>query len=365
MNEKDLSSISDDNSLKDIDITINEADQFRNILINRDFVTIHINSLIPNYININNHSFVKINKLLQSYPEDNVVFLYNKKVLVTATNSFRLSRNSMNCSRNNNSSLSDSFNNEKLKHVRTTREEIINTDIRNPKPNNKIFEKILFKSPINIQSSIEKEVIREKNGKNTNNNKDDNVILNNNMKNLQKFNNNNMLKNNNKNSDRKVGNKNLIIFKWLYHFYLIVGICLLLHYISFIFSEYNSFFYKFICFLLIICLIYIGYIGIKNENSNNQNIFFNGDNIFWTNFFIFILTIISFIGLAIIGGYFEFIKSQGFFGYLICLIYIITLIVEAIYVIYYDVIIEEIFWEKTNNSENNKNNLNIQLVDVN
>ena len=114
MNEKDLSSISDDNSLKDIDITINEADQFRNILINRDFVTIHINSLIPNYININNHSFVKINKLLQSYPEDNVVFLYNKKVLVTATNSFRLSRNSMNCSRNNNSSLSDSFNNEKL-----------------------------------------------------------------------------------------------------------------------------------------------------------------------------------------------------------------------------------------------------------
>ena len=93
-----------------------------------------------------------------------------------------------------------------------------------------------------------------------------------------------------------------------------------------------------------------------------------GNNLFKINFFIFAITIISFVGLGLVGNYFNFIKGQGIIGYLIGLIYIVTLIVEALYIIYYDVIIDIISFEKIKNDNNGditKNNLNIQLVDVN
>ena len=342
MKERDDSSFSGDYSLKDIQIADNDVEQFRLILGSKDFVSIHLNALNPIYINIEMHSFLKINQLIQVYPEENIVFMYNKQVLYTPSNSLRISRSSINCSRNRNSSLSDSFKNENMKNIK---EEIINTDI-NPSKN----EKIIFSTPINIQSSIEKE-------KYNNNNNNDAFL--NNVKNYQKY------KNENDDSKRK-----FILFKWIYHFYLIVGIIILLHYISFINSEYynNSSLYKWICILLIISLLYVGYIGIKNKNSNEQNFIFKKNNLFKINFFIFGITIISFVGLALVGNYFNFIKGQGIIGYLIGLIYIITLIVEALYIIYYDVIIDIISFEEIKNDnigDNNKNNLNIQLVDVN
>ena len=345
MKERDDSSFSSEYSLKDIQITNNDVEQFRIILGSKDFVSIHINALNSIYINIKIHSFLKINQLLEIYPEENIVFIYNKQVLYTPSNSLRISRSSINCSRNRNSSLSDSFKNENMKNIK---EEIINTDIIKPSKN----EKIIFSTPINIQSSIEKEIY--------NNNKynDNNNEFLNNVKNYQKY------KNENDDSKRK-----FILFKWIYHFYLIVGIIILLHYISFIYSEYynNSSLYKWICILLIISLLYVGYIGIKNKNPNEQNFIFKKNNLFKINFFIFAITIISFVGLALVGNYFNFIKGQGIIGYLIGLIYIITLIVEALYIIYYDVIIDILSFEEIKNDnigEINKNNLHIQLVDV-
>ena len=345
MKERDDSSFSSEYSLKDIQITNNDVEQFRIILGSKDFVSIHINALNPIYINIKIHSFLKINQLLEIYPEENIVFIYNKQVLYTPSNSLRISRSSINCSKNRNSSLSDSFKNENMKNIK---EEIINTDIIKPSKN----EKIIFSTPINIQSSIEKEIY---NNNKYNNNNDEFL---NNVKNYQKY------KNENDDSKRK-----FILFKWIYHFYLIVGIIILLHYISFIYSEYynNSSLYKWICILLIISLLYVGYIGIKNKNPNEQNFIFKKNNLFKINFFIFAITIISFVGLALVGNYFNFIKGQGIIGYLIGLIYIITLIVEALYIIYYDVIIDIISFEEIKNDnigDNNKNNLNIQLVDV-
>jgi hypothetical protein len=346
MKERDDSSFSGDYSLKDIQIADNDVEQFRLILGSKDFVSIHLNALNPIYINIEMHSFLKINQLIQVYPEENIVFMYNKQVLYTPSNSLRISRSSINCSRNRNSSLSDSFKNENMKNIK---EEIINTDIIKPSNN----EKIIFSTPINIQSSIEKEIY------NSNNNNNNDAFLNN-VKNFQKF--------RNENDDKS--KRKFILFKWIYHFYLIVGIIILLHYISFINSEYynNSSLYKWICILLIISLLYVGYIGIKNKNSNEQNFILKKNNLFKINFFIFAITIISFVGLALVGNYFNFIKGQGIIGYLIGLIYIITLIVEALYIIYYDVIIDILSFEEIKNDnigEINKNNLHIQLVDVN
>ena len=225
MKERDDSSFSGDYSLKDIQIADNDVEQFRLILGKKDFVSIHLNALNPIYINIEMHSFLKINQLIQVYPEENIVFMYNKQVLYTPSNSLRISRSSINCSRNRNSSLSDSFKNENMKNIK---EEIINTDIIKPSNN----EKIIFSTPINIQSSIEKEIY------NSNNNNNNDAFLNN-VKNFQKF--------RNENDDKS--KRKFILFKWIYHFYLIVGIIILLHYISFINSEYynNSSLYKWIC----------------------------------------------------------------------------------------------------------------------
>ena len=347
MKERDDSSFSGDYSLKDIEITNNDVEKFRIILGSKDFVSIHINALNPIFINIKIHSFLKINQLIQTYPEENIVFMCNKQVLYTPSTSLRISRSSLNCSRNRNSSFTDSFKNEHvMKHIK---EEIINTDIQKPS----VHEKIIFSTPINIQSSIEKEA-------NNNNNNNNNDIFMKNIKNYKKY----------KNENDDQSKRKFIVFKWIYHFYLIVGIIILLHYISFINSEYynNSSLYKWICILLIISLLYVGYIGIKNKNSNEQNFLLKGNNLFKINFFIFAITIISFVGLGLVGNYFNFIKGQGIIGYLIGLIYIVALIVEALYIIYYDVIIDIISFEKIkddNNGDIAKNNLNIQLVDVN
>ena len=82
------------------------------------------------------------------------------------------------------------------------------------------------------------------------------------------------------------------------------------------------------------------------------------------------LTIFTFSGLLTAGGHFKFISSQGVLGYIMALLYIISLTIEGIYTIYYDVIIAEINWDRNNNNMNKineyiDNKLNIPLDDMN
>ena len=342
MKENNEISFSEDYSIKNMNITNNEILQLRNILLDQNkIISINLKHK-KSYINIKSYSFSKINQLMASYPEENVAFLMDKKILFTPRNSLGLSKSSIhsfNDNQENNSFSSSSF---KFHTKKKIQEEIINTD---KKPN------------------ID-EIININNENNDNNDEIENTEFIKNLKNMQKLQSiskNNNIKNNN-------NNRKLVIFKWIFHFYLISGIILCLHYLSFIFSKYNNYFYKWIGILLILSLIYVGYIGIKYGHTNIKYFILNGDNLFWTNFFVFILTMINFISLVLVGGHFKFIKEQGILGYLIVLIFIIALIVEAIYVLYHDVVIEQILLEKFNNDnieELNKNDLNIQLMDVN
>ena len=351
MKENSENSFDDVYSIKNKEITNNSINNFRYILEKKNDFSIHINKFKDEYIPIKNCSFLKINQMIESFPEENVVFFFDKKVLYTPHTSSRFSRNSFN-NRSNSSSFSSSFKKLNLKNLK---EEIINTDIINPKLDEQINNDI--NENINIDS--------HNNNSNNNNNNQDDVNLKNNIKNIQKARNNSsdfaMQKN-------KTINKKFLIYKWIYHYYLIVGLIILIHYFSFIFSEYNESFYRWVCILLIVSLLIVGYFSLRNINSNDRSLFFNGDNLFWTHFFIFVLTIISLAGLVSAGGKFKFIESQKIIGYLMIAIYLITLVIEGIYVIYYDVIIEVITWERINNNKSidefNKNALNIQLVDV-
>ena len=351
MKERDENIESEEYSVQNMLISNYNIEQYRNILREKNFFSVHLKNMNETYININNESFLKINEMMQSYPEENIVFLYNQQTFYTPRNSLTLSKSSINKGRNSNSSFSSSFKRDR-ENMKNIREEIINTDIVQPKIDNtnNNNENIIFELDHNQKIDDNKE--------------DQDYI--NNIKNIQKLN-NNSLRGSTQRKEINKNNRKFVIFKWIFHFYLIVGILIFLHYFSFIFSEYNNYFYKWICILLIISLIYVGYIGIKNRISNENYFLLDGDNLFWTNFLIFILTMLNFIALVLAGGHFKFIKEQGIIGYLIVIIYILTLVVEALYVIYYDVIIEEISWEKFNSNnidEFNKNNLNIQLMDV-
>lgn len=336
MKENNDISFSEDYSVKNKQINNNEILQFREILLDKN-KDIYINfKYKKRYIKIKNYSFLKINQMIETFPEENIYFLYNKKLFYTPRDSLRLSKSSINSIKDNNSFSSTSFKNENNKYIQ---EEIINTDINQDKD-----------EIININ--------------NDQNNKEENIEFINNLKNMQ-----NLQKITNENKNIKTINRKFIILKWIFHFYFIIGIILFLHYVSFIISKYNYYFYKWISILLIISLIYVGYIGIKKGHTNIKYYILDGDNLFWTNFSLLMLTIFSFIELCLVGGDFKFIKYQGFIGYLMVIIYIIIIIVESVYIIYYDRIIEEISWENINNNNineiNNNDNLHIQLMDIN
>ena len=339
MKEINESSFSEENSVKEMDISYNRIMEFRKVLQNKDNISIHFNRFNPLYIGIKTYSCLTIFQMMGSYPEDNIVFLCNNKILYTPRDSFRLSKSSINKS---NTSFSSSFKKENMKHIK---EEIINTDIT-PKNDN----------IINNNNNINENIIIEEI------NKEEKEYMNN-LKNMKKM---NQIKFTDVKKEEIINrNKKFIIFKWIFHFYLIVGILILLHLISFFLSQYNDYYYKWVCAALIISLVYVGTFGIKNEIPNEQSMFLCRRNLFKTNFGIFILTIISFISLISVGGYFQLIKEQGIIGYLFVIIYIITVIIEAIYVIYYDIIIKEIALEKQNNNGDFNKYLEIQLVDVN
>ena len=374
MKEKDESSFTDDNSLRSMKVDNNNIEQFKDVVDNKEYFAVRLTKSNSKYININNYSFFTISQMMETNPTDNIIFSYKQQIFYTPRDSFRLSHSSINKSRSrsrySNSSFSSSFRNDNMNNLK---EEIINTDIQKPKIDNIINNnninnsngKINFDSTENntnnINNSKEKIILDS----NDNNKEEDKIFL----LNLRKIQNSNNSGIANKKIDKNKNNRKFTLYKWLFHFYLIVGIIILLHYITFIFSKYNEYIYKWLCIILILSLFYVGFIGIKYRLSNEKIFLLDGDNLFWTNFIILVLTMINFIALVLAGGHFVFIKYQGIIGYLISFIYIITIIIEAVYVIYYDVIIEELTWEKVNsnniNDEFNKNNLNIQLMDVN
>jgi hypothetical protein len=369
------SSESDRNSLRDKKVTNNSVDKFRYIIQNKNDFLIRINKY--NFeqinININNYSFLKINQMMKSFPEENVVFICDKKVLYTPRSSYTSSRpskqsksssGSASGSSSKNVSSSSSFNSSRNNNItknKNLKEEIINTDI--PK------QKKEFNSNLNNNLNI-----GTLNNKKTNTNidkmDDDELIQH--MRNIDKLKlNSEETKIIKKQNITSIHNsyKKFIIFKWIFHFYLIVGIILFLHYLTFIYSKYNESVYKWLCIILVILLLYVGFFGIKNQNLDEKYLFFFGLNLFRTNFIVFIITIINLIALLLAGGQFLFIKSQGIMGYLIVFIYLLTIFVQAIYVIYYDIIIEVVSLENSDNNKIiegvNKNYLTIQLIDVN
>ena len=347
MKEKDESISSENFSLKDKEISYDNIEEFRQVLKNKDQFTVHLTNFENIKININKDSYSKINRMLQTNPEENIVFYFKNKKLANSRNS--LSKSFRN--RNSDSSFSSSLT---IENDNNTKKEEINKDIKDIK-SQKIDKVINNNNILNDNCLFESD---------DNNNENDEYIKNKNIKKLIVS----------KNSDKNIPNQELdtnnrrfIIFKWIFHFYLIFGIIIFFHYISFIFSKYNTYSYKWICILLIIVLIYIGYIGIKNRISND-NFLLDKNRLLWANVLIFILTMINLIELVLIGGNFKFINEQGIIGYLMIIVYLMALFVEVVFVMYYDIIIKEITLERFDKysiEEINKNNLNIQLVDSN
>ena len=368
MKEKDENSYSEDYSTKNLDVTINSINKFTNFLDTKDSVTVHIEGLDPIYINLKIYSFLKINQMIQAHPEETIFFLFKKIELFTPRNSLQFSRSSIQSNKEANSSFSSLKLQSSKK--RSQKEEIINTDIIETNNNNINNDEYINKFS-NKKSRNNNNIIDIGNEENIDNIKIENEMIVNNIKRLKLF--ESTSDKNNLPKIQKIktsADPKLVLFKWIYHFYIILSCLIFLHYLSFIFFEYNNAsLYKLISILLIISLIYVGYIGIKYKYSKPPFFIFNDNCLFWVHFFILILTVISFISLIIAGGNFELIKSQGIFGFFISFIYLISLIIEGYYSIYYDVIIEDIIWDRNNNNKNKinnyiDNNLNIQLTDI-
>ena len=369
MKEKDENSYTEDYSNKNLDVTINSIDKYTKLLESKDHVTIHFDRLNSIYIDINISSFIKINQLMNSYPQETVHFLFKKTQLYTPRSSFHFTRSSIKSDKNGDSP----FSSIKLQssNKKEIIEENINTDIiENNNDNNK--DDILMNKLSNKKSRNNNNVISLGNEELIDNIKIEHEMIANNVKRLKLFDSYSDKDNPPKRIKIKTSaNPKLVLFKWIYHFYIILSLLIFLHFITFLFSEYNYvIFYKLISLLLIISLAYVGYIGIKYKDSKPPLFIFNDKYLFWVHFSIFIITIFSFTGLITAGGNFKLINCQGIIGYFISLIYVISLIIEGFYAIYYDVIIEDIIWDRNNNNKNKfndymDNNLNIQLTEIN
>ena len=372
MKENDENSYSDENQTEQLNITSNNINIYREILNSRDNLKINLEKSNPfsDNININISSYLAIIQMLQEYPENYIKFIYKEAKFVTSNKSLKFSNT--NSSFINSKEDDESFSQNSKKKI--VKEEIIDTDIIKtntfgPKNNNylnvnnnneenidniQIEEEIMINNIKNVQLfSTNPNAIA-----NTNTNINSNKNINNNILKSRKIN-------------KTSADKKLVLFKWIYHFYIILSIIFFLHYLTVIFSDYKySQFYKFMALSLIICLALIGYIEIKYKYVQPPFFIFRGKYLFWLHFLILVLTILSFSGLLLTGGKFKLIKNQGIFGYIMALIYLISLFIESYYCLYYDVIIEEINWDR-NNSNNNKmndyieNNLNIQLTEIN
>jgi hypothetical protein len=317
-------------SIKDIKIHHESFPLFRKVIDSKNYFSIFINKTSEIYINIHKYSFFKISQMINAYPEENIVFKFHHKILLTPHEISKISIYS------NSSSLSNSII-ESFENIDKSIGKSIDKKIDKESKNNKLekYNDFEHKKYITNKTAI--------------NNKDTFID--------KKVKNNSSLSN--------IIKQKLFLFKWIYHFYLISGIVIFLHYISFIVSEYNYIsFYKYICIILIICLLYIGYSGVKNLNIKSRNYHYVKKDLFWVNFIILILTMITFIGLGLVGEHFQFVRKQGIIGYLIFIFYLTLIIVEAIYILYFDIINNEIYYIYSLN-DNKINELSVQLYNIN
>ena len=309
-------------SIKDIKIHHESFPLFRKVIDSKNYFSIYINKPSEIYIYIDKYSFFKINQMINSTPEESIVFKFHHKILLNPNEISKITIYS------NSSSLSNSIHFENIE----SNENIDKLPINNKLENHNVFEN---KKYINNKTDLNnKDIFLDKKAKN--NSSISNIIR-----------------------------QKLFLFKWIYHFYLISGIVIFLHYISFIVSEYNYIsFYKYMCIILIICLLYIGYSGVKNINFKSNNFNYVKNDLFWINFIILILTMITFIGLGLVGRHFEFIRKQGIIGYLIFIFYLALIIIESIYILYFDIINNEIYYIYSYN-DNKIKELSIQLCNIN
>jgi hypothetical protein len=345
MKEIDENSFDDEeNSLKNKMITKNSINEFISVLNSKKYFYVQITELKQTYIILEKYSFEKINEMLEASPEENVVFIYDKKVAYSPKQSLRLSKRSIKRSSiqrsSKNSSFSSSYKNEKMKNLN---EAIINTDINEPNIDTNIDTNI--DNNINLDENIKTETP-------DNNNNQEEYIFNNNR--------NNSIGRVNKNSNNSMNNK-CTLYKWIFHFYLFIGIIIFIDFLTFIFSKNIDSAYKWVSFLLFISLLYLGYSGLKNKNGNEKNFLFKGNILLLINYGVLILTIFCLMSLF-------YLENIDIFDNLMILIYFTTIIIEAIYILYYDIIQKVIFTDVIDNNkhfeEYNKNSLTIQLMEV-
>ena len=340
MKEIDENSFDDEeNSIKNKMIARNSINQFISVLNSKKYFYVQITELKQTYFTIQKYSFIKIIEMIEASPEENVVFIFDKEVACSPKQSLRLTKSSIKRS-SNNSSFSNSSKNEKMKNLE---EAIINTDINEPNIDTNFDTNI--DNNFNLDENIKTESPYY-------NNNQEEYIFNNNR--------NNSIGRVNKNSNNSINNK-CTLYKWIFHFYLIIGIIIFIHFLTFIFSKNIDSVYKWASFLLFISLLYLGYSGLKNKNGNEKNFLFNGNNLLWINFGVLILTIFCLVSLFSL-------DNKDIFDNLMILIYFTTIIIEAIYILYYDVIKKVIFMDVIDNNkhfeEYNKNSLAIQLMEV-
>ena len=126
----------------------------------------------------------------------------------------------------------------------------------------------------------------------------------------------------------------------LYVLYLIAGICLFVYILSLIirFKCGVASLYLWTGFLLIVAMLFLGYIGTVKLNQEdldeNEVQLYNHDNIFWFHFIVLLLTITNFIYL--IKEHYLDIKGEKYIGILVILLYIILLLFEIIGLLFFD-----------------------------
>lgn len=133
--------------------------------------------------------------------------------------------------------------------------------------------------------------------------------------------------------------------KFLYILYLIFGISII-----FIILTLRSIFdlYFFISFLLIILMLNLAYEGISKffRIKENDSSAISFDSLFWYNFFVLFLTMVSF--LFLIGEKYSKIKEKKYIGLIIIFWYIFMLFFESINLFFYDLTKKLFYLEITN-----------------
>ena len=243
-NENDPNDIcfSDNNQTEQLDISSNYINIYREILNSREYLKINFNNNFDN-ININLSSYLSIIQMLQEYPESYIKFIFKEEKFFASNKVLNFS--------NSNSSIhnikEDDYNYLQSSNKKILEEELIDTDI---------MKSNTFAGKNNNFLNLNNE---ENNDNNNNNKKEEEEIMTNNIKNMQLFSTNQNIdaninintnidtntnintKINNKKSILKTKNaknmnkttvdKKLVLFKWIYHFYIILSIIILIHYL--------------------------------------------------------------------------------------------------------------------------------------